>query len=379
MESIAPSSAAPEYQYTPLVNPHSIRLLKIFPSLRSKAEIRCSLKVVDLDSHPHYRALSYRWSPPAGIASSSNNINSGTTGPNPDLRWIWIGGARFHVTSNLYDGLLQIRQNLPLSRGVWVRLPSSLYPNSAERRDATAPLWVDAICINQANVPERNAQVSMMARIYTSASVVIAWLGPAGQSAPAVAADIQSLAPAYNCNREYLVKGRMKCSRRGYHDAEYLAKFGLSKWTPQQWEALCHFFRNEWFLRVWVCQEIALAHRLEILWGHGVLQWSLLASGCAFLNSSDLCWYYPDAANYTAIQGYHKAIRQVIRFDQMRDECGNDIDLENEFIQLAKRTRLADEGAIKPPSSCSIDIFEDLLLNTKELMQLTRETTFSGC
>ena len=376
MEVVATNSAVPKYEYAPLVNPDSIRLLKITPSLRKNAEIRCTLKVVDLNKNPHYRALSYTWSRPNGTRSFLNNE---ITGPYPDQRWILIDGARCEVTPNLHDGLLQIRHNLPRSRGVYVRLPSGLYHNSvaAEKRDATAPLWVDAISINQADLSERNAQVRMMAQIYLSASVVIVWLGPAAQSAPAVAADIQSLAPAYNCHPEDLVKGRMKCDRRGYHDTEFLAKFGRSKWTPQQWEAICQFFQNEWFLRVWVCQEIALAHRIEILWGHEVLQWHLLVSCCGFLNWSDLCCYYPKEVKSASIITYRDAIRQVIRLNQMRDECGNDIALQNQFIQLARRMSQANHSAIKEPNINSIGIFEDLLLNTRSCNASdTRDTIF---
>ncbi|KAI1491898.1 hypothetical protein F5X96DRAFT_678080 [Biscogniauxia mediterranea] len=42
----------------------------------------------------------------------------------------------------------------------------------------TVPLWVDAICINQTDVVEKSAQVTMMDRIYSVATYVVAWLGP---------------------------------------------------------------------------------------------------------------------------------------------------------------------------------------------------------
>ncbi|EXJ68478.1 uncharacterized protein A1O5_08271, partial [Cladophialophora psammophila CBS 110553] len=38
-------------------------------------------------------------------------------------------------------------------------------------------LWVDAICTNQDDVPEKNNQVQPMKDIYEQASKVIAWLG----------------------------------------------------------------------------------------------------------------------------------------------------------------------------------------------------------
>ncbi|KAK3372737.1 heterokaryon incompatibility [Podospora didyma] len=38
--------------------------------------------------------------------------------------------------------------------------------------------WVDAICIDQTSIPERNHQVSMMGDIYRRAARVNLWLGP---------------------------------------------------------------------------------------------------------------------------------------------------------------------------------------------------------
>jgi Heterokaryon incompatibility protein (HET) len=38
-------------------------------------------------------------------------------------------------------------------------------------------LWIDALCINQADLNERNHQVTQMGKIYRNASTVVAWLG----------------------------------------------------------------------------------------------------------------------------------------------------------------------------------------------------------
>ncbi|KAG4432732.1 hypothetical protein IFR05_011788 [Cadophora sp. M221] len=38
-------------------------------------------------------------------------------------------------------------------------------------------LWVDAICIDQANIPEKNHQIQLMGHIYEEAECVIIWLG----------------------------------------------------------------------------------------------------------------------------------------------------------------------------------------------------------
>ena len=38
-------------------------------------------------------------------------------------------------------------------------------------------LWIDAICINQANIQEKNHQVPLMADVYRRAEHVCVWLG----------------------------------------------------------------------------------------------------------------------------------------------------------------------------------------------------------
>jgi hypothetical protein len=40
-------------------------------------------------------------------------------------------------------------------------------------------IWVDAICINQADEEEKTEHVKMMKDIYTQVELVLAWLGPA--------------------------------------------------------------------------------------------------------------------------------------------------------------------------------------------------------
>ncbi|KAF9882639.1 hypothetical protein FE257_005812 [Aspergillus nanangensis] len=42
-------------------------------------------------------------------------------------------------------------------------------------------LWIDAICSNQESIPERNAQVALMPRIYSSARKIVVWLGVADE------------------------------------------------------------------------------------------------------------------------------------------------------------------------------------------------------
>ncbi|KAF2803485.1 uncharacterized protein BDZ99DRAFT_399646, partial [Mytilinidion resinicola] len=89
-----------------------------------------------LGEHPTYEALSYTW----GDMSTTTTMD--------------LCGHPFSISNNLESALRHLRQD-------------------SEWRD----LWVDAICIDQSNMPERSAQVLKMAEIYRHASKVIVWLG----------------------------------------------------------------------------------------------------------------------------------------------------------------------------------------------------------
>ncbi|KAK4501894.1 hypothetical protein PRZ48_007703 [Zasmidium cellare] len=70
----------------------------------------------------------------------------------------------FNVTVTLYEALKSLRKAAPRIREQNPMLDWQ-------------PIWVDAMCINQGNVEERNSQVSMMGKIYSNAWVVWIWLG----------------------------------------------------------------------------------------------------------------------------------------------------------------------------------------------------------
>lgn len=55
-------------------------------------------------------------------------------------------------------------------------------------RDSSRPMtvWADALCINQQDVEERNAQVQMMGKIYSGATRTIIFLGEETRHALAI-------------------------------------------------------------------------------------------------------------------------------------------------------------------------------------------------
>ena len=128
------------YQYEAL-DPTTleIRLLTLERG-SSEAEISCRLHHASLGSGLTYEALSYTW-------GDANN-----------LREILLGNQRFKVTANLEIALRHLR-----------------------REDDARTLWVDALCINQADLGERGAQVLRMREIFSTATTVLAWTGEASE------------------------------------------------------------------------------------------------------------------------------------------------------------------------------------------------------
>lgn len=115
---------------------NEIRLLDLLPSSHKANEIRCQIRHVQR-SIAEYEALSYVW------------------GPGRHTGLIRIGKAHVPIRENLWFALQALRD---------------------ETRTRT--LWVDALCINQSHIKERNKQVARMGEIYQNATTVVAWLGP---------------------------------------------------------------------------------------------------------------------------------------------------------------------------------------------------------
>lgn len=117
-----------------------IRLVTLLPGNPSDA-IQCTLSTASLDDNPAFKALSYVWGDPSA------------TKP------ITVDGEPFDATLNLEECLRAIRE-----------------------RSTPSVLWIDAICINQKDVNEKNVQVPQMGRLYSNAPEVLAWLGPSNPS-----------------------------------------------------------------------------------------------------------------------------------------------------------------------------------------------------
>ena len=191
---------------------HQIRLLKILPARDGAGMICCNLKTADLDDGPNFTALSYAWGSPH------------------QTRDIHLNGRRTTVRKNLCEFLKNARSFVQ------------------ER-----PLWIDALCIDQANKKVRIHQVSFMATIYHQATEVVAWLGPSYEDSELAMRALRVYERSY---------------RKTYHNSRML-------WDTEG-NSLRNLCRRPYWTRLWIFQELVMARRIRIMCGRYVIDWETL-------------------------------------------------------------------------------------------------------
>jgi hypothetical protein len=154
------SNQTSPYTYEPLSkNPDEIRLLKLMPP-SSSGDIEIEIIHVPSSAPPAYVALSYVWGSPERTHEVTVKTFSKKCLHRVSRRWHFLfGRPKFELS------------HLAISRNLFVALQHLSFAKKPR------PLWIDAICINQDNISERSEQVNKMASIYSSAQLVILWLG----------------------------------------------------------------------------------------------------------------------------------------------------------------------------------------------------------
>lgn len=168
---------------------------------------------------------------------------------------IIVNDRRLMVTPNIYDALCLIRTS-KLSRHRF---------------------WIDAICIDQQHIDERDAQVILMGGIYESAEKVIVWLGKENASSGKVLSMVSQLAHSFDTlNAEFDLVGRENLRSEAfrsfrdphaYENPIVLRRLGLEDTLPSDWLNLYIFLQRRWFQRLWVAQEAVLSCQMESSWG----------------------------------------------------------------------------------------------------------------
>jgi hypothetical protein len=123
-------------------------------------------------------------------------------------------------------------------------------------------VWVDQICINQQDDIEKSHQVQQMRQIYSEAETVIAWLGATADGSDMLLEHLERMGQfIWACEHQRVFS---------QHQSEVaLETIGLA------FRSLCE---REYWRRLWIMQENAVASRLRIVCGEVMLRdWQLQA------------------------------------------------------------------------------------------------------
>jgi len=249
----------------------SVRLLQILPPSNERL-IKCSTRHVLIDSPPKYTALSYvcAFLEP-GVTAQQGRV-------------VELDGRTHLVSDNLWNFL-----------------------NEAQHQFALADFWIDALCINQLDVKERNHQVAQMHRIFGSAAVVLIWLGRGDD-------DTRSFARAVNERRWGLqdnLDDKLLDIRTADGNLDRSATQGALK-----------VFKSTYWHRYWIVQEVVLAKEIRVMTGAHCFAWADMTA------PSDLS---PDA-----IEGVHfgRATNIIAARTEKRSRAGGLTADTDELVDL---------------------------------------------
>ncbi|KAF5579831.1 heterokaryon incompatibility 6 OR allele [Fusarium pseudocircinatum] len=213
-----------------------IRLLELCPS-QGLVDSRLigRLYTTAIESPSPYIALSYVW----GLGDKTRSIH--VSNLNGDE-------AVIPITESLETALRHFRKS-----------------------DEVITLWIDQICINQADNKEKGQQVAMMGSIYSSATQVLVWLGPAQDGSDELMGEWQyigqravefGLENYMNPQSYYLISalGRSKDpSDETAVSFKSLLASTVEAFAPLlKGMTLKKWFERPYFSRVWILQEFCL-------------------------------------------------------------------------------------------------------------------------
>jgi hypothetical protein len=249
------------YRHEVLLDPtNHIWLLRILRTRTKGNLLDCQLLTVRLDQcQKTYNALSYMW----GTGDSRDYPGIGK----PETGCIVIGCRRFRIRLHLLQ-FLETYQKASMNEDKW-----TLSRNPSEESLEARMLWIDAICIRQGNIEERNAQVQIMAEIYRSSHTVVTWFHPLAESFPGPRLTHESIT---NLNR--ILKSLERVPEHDWHNLKHrntildhmfnpIGRRSMSILVCRLLTPLCE---HPYWERMWIVQEICHGDQVILFTEHEV-------------------------------------------------------------------------------------------------------------
>nr|OQO30472.1 hypothetical protein B0A51_02814 [Rachicladosporium sp. CCFEE 5018] len=230
------------FQYSPLGADDNIRLLRV-DGLSSDGSLLCSLIAVNRRKLPAgiaYTALSYRWGDPDDKGTLQiRNLDNATS-----------CGDQYY------------RNSLPLAT---LEMLLDMYANGWI---AKAWIWLDYLCLHQADTEEKNVQVRHMSSVYELAEKVIVYAGPELSHTGLAVVFWNKLHSVFESLPQRDEAGKWISISPGT-----ILETTQTSWRGPEWQALLEHFLRPWFGRLWTIQEAVLPRHVIFVWGRFSLTW----------------------------------------------------------------------------------------------------------
>ncbi|KAI1497800.1 heterokaryon incompatibility protein-domain-containing protein [Biscogniauxia marginata] len=264
------STVPQTYEHSPVdYRAGETRLVEVLPG-RQYEPIEIRLHNHYLGSQQKYEMLSYVWGSPQ------------VSHP------VFCNGKSLEVTPNLHRCLLQHRSQRPCP---W--------------------LWVDALCINQSDLEEKNHAVRNMRQYYLEAERTICWVGTSlPPSALRLITRLRNLRQKIGVDspqsgsvlnrsfrrlgkEEVPMQSRLVTDPDPYHSnvkisASILGLFQAEKdiADSEAWQGLNRFLNDSYFHRVWILPDWVYSKSSIFRCGSEEISWDELFAAL------ELCWFY---------------------------------------------------------------------------------------
>lgn len=408
-----------DFPYLPLTAPTQTRVILLTPG-RSNDPIRCFQLVIDLDHDWKVSDGTYHVLPDSGkeptltqtsrlqqeefdsdlgipgllMKSASRTILrlfqgytalSYVWGDQQNPHEIFIDGKPFHVGESLYTALLRLRQPISIL-GIGATTPEDFEDESLNvikqhMISESRFLWVDAICINQNVIAEREAQVKLMARIYQKADHVHGDLGRKEMTGGFELLHLmqQIIEAGERCQSQlppsgemYQEEGQTNSDARGNIMSAFESEFGnyqagdtgntrevrlpspstkvledngIPRKDDEVWTHWRQFLNSTYFQRLWIVQEASLASSITLWYSNVAIDFEMVGQCIRYLikYSTNSALYSVTKDDYSSSMGTSPSVWAVIGLiNQRRQIRGEDGHLTKQvplvhMLDLARR------------------------------------------
>jgi hypothetical protein len=176
-------------------------------------------------------------------------------------------GRLIKVTSNLRDALRMLASTAQVPK-----MPQT-----------PSYYWIDALCMDQSNIPERNEQVERMGDVFRKADGVIVWLGKEDDFTKDALKTMRTIAATSEVDWPSV-------SYTSFYDDDSTHHAQRPNLSYHNWLGFMVLINRPWFKRAWVVQEIALAKKAVIVCGKQVFPWDILSKTLSFIKATK--WYH---------------------------------------------------------------------------------------